>query len=140
MFGISFKRYIIIFTIIAIVLSTTILSFIWFNKHEPQEMVNTFVTLENFTVRVNNAEGENNDYVRLKIILEVNNDEEIAIVQRNIPKIRDIIYSYLYSLKISDISKGSAIYFLREEITLRINKVLSTMNVKNVLFDELIVG
>ena len=109
-------------------------------KENTLETASSIVPLEEFIIKINNTEGNGHVYVKLNFSLELDSNKEILIIQENMPKIRDSIYNYFYSLTEADLNKSTSIHLLREQITWRLNKVLKPIRVNNVLFNDFIVG
>ncbi len=94
--------------------------------------------LEQFLVRI--GEGDIDKYVRLEVLLEFSNEEDLKLAKESEVNIRDIIYEYLHSLNLEDLNRSSSVYFLKEGIALRVNKVLNPVDINDVLFGNFVVG
>ncbi len=133
----SHRRLLLFITVVFIAIIVSIITFYYSNHLVQHESI---LPLDEFIIKVTKKDGDGYVYVRLNLALELNTQQEMNAVQEQIPKVRDAIYNYIYSLSESDLNKSSAIYFLREKITWRLNKVLSPIRINNVLFNDFIVG
>ena len=80
-----------------------------------------------------------NSYVKLKISVEVDNQEVISEIQNRTPQIRDTIISILRTKEMKDINSNPSAKQLRQEIRTGINENLANGKVTNVFFTEFVV-
>ncbi|MBQ4874642.1 MAG: flagellar basal body-associated FliL family protein [Rickettsiaceae bacterium H1] len=125
---------IIVSTIVLVILVITV--FYQLNNQNIKSKQDFSFAVGEFAARIKSMEEDSYVYLRLSLVLEMSNYKDVKIAKKNEAKIKDIIYDYIYSLTKENVDKGSAIYFLKEGITLRINKVLSPVKVKNILFNN----
>ncbi|MGM0501127.1 MAG: flagellar basal body-associated FliL family protein [Bacillota bacterium] len=92
-------------------------------------------SLDQFLVNLSGS----NSYVKLKIALEVDNEDVIEEIDDRSPQIRDTIISILRSRKMEEIKGDSSAQSLREEIRNKINQLLANGQVTNVFFTEFVV-
>ena len=91
------------------------------------------------TFVVNIRDGERDRFLKLKAELELTSIETGQEVNQRLPQIRDLVISLLGSKSFEDIRTIEGKNFLREEILLRLNSLLSTGSVTRVFFTEFVV-
>jgi len=94
--------------------------------------------LEEFIVNLNNP-GKQVSFLKMRITLELPNLLTKTIIESKLPRIRDNFQLYLRELRNSDLQGSSGIHRLKEELILRINKVIAPEKVSDILFEEIIV-
>ncbi len=103
------------------------------NKNEP-----IFHDMDEMIINLN-TEGKNVSFMKLKITLEVEGKENLASVQKMMPKINDVLQMYLRELRPADMQGSVGLYRLKEELLLRINKIVYPSQVNDLLFKEVLV-
>ena len=93
--------------------------------------LNTFV--------VNIRDGAGDRYLKLKAELELSSTDTAQEVAQRLPQIRDLVISLLGSKSFDDVRTIEGKNFLREEILLRVNALLTTGSVNRVFFTEFVV-
>ena len=97
-------------------------------------------TLELPDILVNiNTGARTKNFLKLKIILELANEADVAVVENAEPRIIDNFQIYLRGLKPDDLNGAAGVYRLREEMLNRINAAVRPAQVKDVLFRDFIV-
>ncbi len=99
-----------------------------------------YLDMEEFLVNLNNP-GRQVSFLKMTVTLELPNLKTKMEVEENMPRIRDSFQVYLRELRSSDLQGSAGIHRLREELLLRINKMIETDNVEvnYILFKEIIV-
>ncbi|MCE2927214.1 MAG: flagellar basal body-associated FliL family protein [Rickettsiales bacterium] len=97
-----------------------------------------FYTLPDFLVNLNTG-GKATSFLKTTVILEVAKQEDIAVIEANIPRLMDAVNTYLRELRASDLSGSAGIQRLREELLIRANKSLAPVKINDVLFKEIVV-
>lgn len=97
-----------------------------------------FHDLEEIIVNLN-TEGKNVSFMKLKVTFEVDGKNNLDTVIKMSPRIRDVMQVYLRELRPSDLQGSVGLYRLRDEIMLRINKVIYPAQVKDILFKDIVV-
>ncbi len=97
-----------------------------------------YYDLEEFLVNLNDP-GKKVSFLKMSVTLELPNDRAKALVEAQLPHIRDSFQVYLRELRSTDLQGSAGLVRLREELLLRINKILETERVKDILFKEIIV-
>ncbi|MFI4984329.1 MAG: flagellar basal body-associated FliL family protein, partial [Rickettsiales bacterium] len=86
-----------------------------------------------------NTEGKNVSFMKLKITLEVEGNDNLDATQKYMPKITDVFQMYLRELRPTDVQGSVGLYRLKEELLLRINKIIYPAQVNDILFKEVLV-
>ena len=83
--------------------------------------------------------GERVQFLKVKLVLEVKEDKQAEAIKPSLPRVTDIFQTYLRELRPSDLSGSAGLFRLKEELTRRVNLVLSPYQVSAVLFKEVVV-
>lgn len=90
-------------------------------------------------ILVNLNGSERTQYLKIKMVLEVPDQEVIAQIQPVMPRVLDAFQTYLRELRPADLEGSAGLYRLREELTRRVNAAISPTRVSAVLFKEIVV-
>ena len=91
------------------------------------------------TFVVNIRDGDRDRYLKLKAELEISGSDTAEEISQRMPQIRDLVISLLGSKSFEDIRTIEGKNFLREELLLRVNSLLSTGSVNRIFFTEFVV-
>ena len=106
---------------------------------EAQELQSSvFFDLQEMLVNLNTG-GRKTHYLKISVSLEVGSDDDVAQLQRVMPRIVDSFQVYLRELRIEDLHGSAGLQRLREELLLRVNTVAQPTVVRDVLFREMLV-
>ncbi|MHB1207635.1 MAG: flagellar basal body-associated FliL family protein [Rhodospirillaceae bacterium] len=94
--------------------------------------------LPEMLVNINTA-GRTKNFLKIKVSLELNNEADINRVENVLPRIVDNFQVYLRELRLEDLQGAAGVYRLREELLNRVNAAVRPAQVKDVLFQEMIV-
>ena len=97
-----------------------------------------FYTLPDFLINLNTG-SKASSFLKTTVILEVAKQEDVPVIEANLPRLVDGINTYLRELRASDLSGSAGIQRLREELLLRCNKSLAPVKINDVLFKEIVV-
>lgn len=97
-----------------------------------------YYNLPEFLVNLNTG-GKQTSFVKMKVTLEVPTDSDNDAIDSRMPRITDSFNTYLRELRAGDIAGSAGLYRLREELLLRINKIIYPNKVNDVLFREIII-
>lgn len=86
-----------------------------------------------------NTEGKNVSFMKLKITFELDDKAALEVIQKMQPRINDVFQVYMRELRPIDMQGSVGIYRLREELLIRVNKVIYPAKVKDLLFREVLV-
>jgi flagellar basal body-associated protein FliL len=100
--------------------------------HAPQ-----FASIDSFVVNIN--DGETSRFLKIKIDLEVSNPEVTKELEQRMPQVKDIMIGLLSSQNLASVRSMEGKDALREQVLTRINAVVRTGVVRQVLFTEFVV-
>jgi flagellar FliL protein len=98
-----------------------------------------FVDLPEVLVNLSNTTGDRTQYLKVKVVLEVPNQELMQQITPVMPRIMDTFQTYLRELRPTDLDGSAGLYRLKEELTRRVNTAIAPNKVNAVLFKEIIV-
>jgi flagellar FliL protein len=78
------------------------------------------------------------NFLKMKINLELGNQESVPILQKRLPRLVDQMQTYLRELRVEDLEGSEGLLRLREELLKRIQANADGADVKDVLFAEMI--
>ena len=91
-------------------------------------------------ISVNLADtGGKPSYLRLKVQLELANQADLAAVEAVMPRVVDQFQTYLRELRVRDLRGSAGIYRLQMELLTRVNAAVAPVEVKDVLFQEILI-
>ncbi|HOV05040.1 MAG TPA: flagellar basal body-associated FliL family protein [Kaistiaceae bacterium] len=97
-----------------------------------------YYDLPEMTVNLVSATARD-QYLRLKVSLELADQETIAMIEPNMPRVLDAFQVYLRELRTTDFEGSAGLFRLREELQRRINVAVYPAKVDGILFREIIV-
>lgn len=111
--------------------------------HEPVEgeegyQQSVYYDMEEFVVNLN-VGSKRPSFLKMTISLELPGELQIPRIEEKMPRIRDSFQIYLRELRQEDLQGSAGLYRLREELLLRINKVVYPAKVNDILFKEILV-
>lgn len=104
--------------------------------HENDDVA--YYNLPEFLVNLNTG-GKQSSFIKMKITLEAPGDSDLESVESYMPRITDSFNTYMRELRSSDLAGSAGLYRLREELLLRVNKIVYPSKVNDILFRELII-
>lgn len=93
--------------------------------------------LDEFLVNLDTP-GKQARFLKMTIALELPSEEEKEAIKPYVPRIRDTFQLYLRELREDDVKGSAALYRLREELMLRLSKVVYPIKVNDILFKEIL--
>lgn len=91
-------------------------------------------------IRVNlNTTGRNQQFLFLVVKLEVPDQDNLDRIEQYAPRITDHFQTYLRELRLEDLQGSAGIYRLRLELLERVNAAAPQIEVRDVLFQEMLV-
>lgn len=109
------------------------------NHSEVQSKPATFVDLPDVLVNLSSAGSERTQYLKVKITLELPDENLVHKIQPLMPRVMDAFQTYLRELRPTDLDGSAGLYRLKEELTRRVNAAISPDHVNAVLFKEIVV-
>jgi len=97
-----------------------------------------FFPLPAITVNLENVAGRQ-QYLKLKATLELRDQEEIAKIEPLMPRVLDAFQVYLRELRTTDIEGSAGMFRLKEELQRRINVAIYPVEVRKILFEEILI-
>lgn len=97
-----------------------------------------YYELPEFLVNLSSS-GSRVSFLKMSVTLELRDQEAVALVEANKPRILDVFNTYLRELRASDVQGSAGIYRLRDELMTRLNATIEEGLVKDILFSEIIV-
>ncbi len=97
-----------------------------------------FYDLPEMLVNLNSA-GRKNSYLKISIALELASEEDRAEITDLLPRVIDNFQVYLRELRIEDLRGSAGLQRLREELLIRVNTAAHPIQVRDVLFKEMLV-
>ena len=114
-------------------------------KHEPvveeqkaAEPVTVFFDLPQMLVNLNTG-GKKNNYLKIAISLELTSEADRAQLETLLPRVVDNFQVYLRELRVEDLRGSAGVQRLREELLMRVNTAVHPVEVRDVLFKEMLV-
>lgn len=86
-----------------------------------------------------NTTGRTQQFLKMRISIEISSEEQIPQVEQVMPRIVDGFQVYLRELRIEDLKGSAGLYRLREELLKRVNASASPVEVRDVLFREMLI-
>ena len=91
------------------------------------------------TFIVNLQDKDADRYLKVTIVLDVQDDKIKAELQKRLPQVKDAITTLLFTKTSNDLRTPEGIEELKEEILKRINAILPIGGVKNVYFTDFVI-
>lgn len=120
--------------------------FFFFNHHgeekhaeAPAPKPPVFVDVPDILVNLAGLPGERVQYLKIKVVLEVKDEPLVEKIKPTMPRLMDIFQTYLRELRATDLAGSAGLFRLKEELTKRVNAVISPGHVNAVLFKEVVV-
>lgn len=104
----------------------------------PAPIKTVFYELPEMVVNLN-SRGRRPNFLKIKVSLELTNDQDADRLDSLRPRIIDNFQVYLRELRIDDLRGSAGVYRLREELLARVNAAVHPTKVTNVLFKEVLV-
>ena len=98
-----------------------------------------FVDLPEVLVNLSSAGSDRTQYLKVKVVLELPDQELMQKINPVMPRIMDTFQTYLRELRPTDLDGSAGLYRLKEELTRRVNAAISPSKVNAVLFKEIVV-
>lgn len=85
------------------------------------------------------AEGTKQNYLKLKVQLELASEADKAAVEAVMPRVIDQFQTYLRELRPKDLRGSAGIYRLQMELLARVNAAAAPTKIRDVLFQEILI-
>jgi flagellar protein FliL len=97
-----------------------------------------FVALPGMLVNIAGADGRA-AFLKLKLTLEAPDEETVAAIEAQLPKVMDQFQGFLRELRMDDLTGSAGSYRLRLELLRRVNLAVAPAEVNSVLIEEMLV-
>ncbi len=91
------------------------------------------------TFIVNLQDKDADRYLKISIVLDVQDDKIKAELEKRLPQVKDAITTLLFTKSSSQLRTAEGIEELKEEILKRVNAILPIGGVKNVYFTDFVI-
>ena len=98
-----------------------------------------FLDLPDVLVNLASTGGERTQYLKVKVVLELPDQQLSAQIQPVMPRIMDTFQTYLRELRPTDLDGSAGLYRLKEELTRRVNVAIAPNHINAVLFKEIVI-
>jgi flagellar protein FliL len=98
-----------------------------------------YVELPDMLVNLAGSPGDRQQFLKVKLTLEVKEEKQAEAIKPNLPRVTDIFQTYLRELRPVDLNGSAGLFRLKEELTRRVNLALAPNEVSAVLFKEVMV-
>lgn len=86
-----------------------------------------------------NSTGKRASFLKISISIEVGKPEDVPEIEKVMPRIVDNFQVYLRELRLEDLRGSAGMYRLREELLMRVGVAAQPVQVKDVLFREMLI-
>ena len=98
-----------------------------------------FYTLPDIVVNMQAADGKPT-YLKLKLTLELPDQDTVDVIEPNRPRLQDMFQTFLRELRPEDLAGSQGSYQLRMEILRRVNLVIAPAKINSVLIEEMLIN
>lgn len=116
------------------------------DKDKAEEIVKETQSIEQIGIMydlgsfvVNLADKDADRYLKINIVLEIENEQVRIELEKRLPQIKDAITTLLITKTSEDLKTAEGMELLKEEIIKRVNAILPLGGVKNVYFTEFVI-
>jgi len=99
----------------------------------------SFVDLPELTINLSTAASERQQFLKVKIALEVGDAKVAEEIKPVMPRVLDTFQVYLREMRANDLDGSAAMYRLKEELMRRVNVAIHPAKIDAVLFKEALV-
>lgn len=107
-------------------------------KAKPKPIQTVFFDLPEMLVNLNGT-GRRQNFLKMQVSLELTDEAVIPELQKLTPRIVDNFQVYLRELRVEDLRGSAGVYRLREELVARVNAAVRPVEVRDVLFKEMLI-
>jgi len=108
-------------------------------EHQEPAPMTVFYDLPQMLVNLNTGGGRKNNYLKISISLELTSQEAGVELEALLPRVVDNFQVYLRELRVEDLRGSAGVQRLREELLMRVNAAVHPIEVRDVLFKEMLV-
>lgn len=78
-------------------------------------------------------------FLKLTIALELNEEHDALAIEAVLPRVTDHFQTYLRELRVSDLQGSAGVYRLRQELLARVQAAAEDVEIRDVLFKEILI-
>lgn len=97
-----------------------------------------FVDLPELLVNLN-VTGQRLRFLKFAAALEVRDEQDAEAVRQFVPRIADNIHAYMRAIQLEELAGPDAVYRVKRDLLARVNQVLQSVEVRDVLIKEMLV-
>lgn len=97
-----------------------------------------FMDMPDLLVNLSSGTGQAR-FLKLKVKLEVSSDADLLALEAVTPRVIDQFQTFLREMRVQDMRGSAGIYRLRQELLYRVNLAAAPVQVKDVLFQEILI-
>jgi flagellar protein FliL len=143
----KFKLIVMVVGLLAVLGAGAASYFFFFRHHDDGEQhaeaakvkPPVFVDVPDMLVNLTGNPGERVQYLKVKVVLELKEEKQIEEIKPTMPRVTDILQTYLRELRPADLTGSAGLFRLKEELTRRVNNAVAPVKVSAVLFKEIVV-
>ena len=105
----------------------------------PTGPADLYFKVPDLVVNLNNTGRSSPSFLKISILIELVHPEDLPAIEKIMPRIVDNFQVYLRELRLADLRGTSGIDRLREELLLRVGIAARPVQVKDVLFREMLI-
>ena len=105
----------------------------------PAGPADLYFKVPDLVVNLNNTGRSSPSFLKISILIELVHPEDLPAIEKIMPRIVDNFQVYLRELRLADLRGTSGIDRLREELLLRVGIAARPVQVKDVLFREMLI-
>jgi flagellar FliL protein len=98
----------------------------------------SYVDIPEMVANLNNA-NHKPSYVKLAARVEVPKPEDVEKVRASLPRLQDMMQTYLREMRPEELRGSAGTYRLREELLIRANAAVAPAKVSDVLFTQMLI-
>jgi flagellar FliL protein len=99
----------------------------------------SYVDLPEMVANLNSGRSSRPSYVKLTARIEVPRPDDVIKVKAAMPRLQDLMQTYLREMRPEELRGSAGTYRLREELLVRANAAVAPAKVSDVLFTQMIV-
>ena len=104
---------------------------------EDEDVNSAFFALPDLIVNLSSETGAR--FLKLRVQLEIKNEADLPAIETVTPRVIDQFQTYLREMRVEDLRGSAGIYRLRQELLYRVNVAAHPIEVKDVLFQEMLI-
>jgi flagellar protein FliL len=121
-------------------------AYYFFSGHSEAAVVSSkvkppvFIDMPDVLVNLsNNGPNDRTQYLKVKIALELPDQEMMTQITPLMPRLLDTFQTYLRELRPTDLEGSAGLYRLKEELTRRVDAAIAPNRINAVLFKEIVI-